>query len=277
MRSGWDRAAPGWNAHHETIGAWLRDATEAMIAMAGVQAGMRVLDVAAGTGEPALTLAARVGPTGHVLAIDLSPACVALARANLAAAGCANVECRVADGESLEVEPSSFDAAVCRLGLMFFRDPVQGLRRIHCALRPGGRVCTVVFGRPETNPCLTILMSTALKHAGQPPRDPFAPGSLMSLGRPGDIDRSMRDAGFGNVATTSIDAPFRLRSASDYLAFVRSSASPIFEVLAHVDDRTAQAAYAEMKQRLAVFQTTDGWQGPNELLLTAGRRPLETA
>src|SRR5690606_15964089 len=117
-----------------------------------------------------------VGADGYVLATDLSPAILALARENAARAGYGNVGTQVADGESLPVEPASFDAAVCRLGLMFFPDPLQGLREMHRAARAGGKACSVVFSRPDRNPCVTILMSTALKHAGLAPRDPFQPG-----------------------------------------------------------------------------------------------------
>lgn len=273
MRAQWDTAAAGWNAHTADIRAWLQRPTDAMCRMAGVRPGARVLDVAAGSGDQTLAVAQAVGAQGHVLATDLSPAIVALARDNAARAGFAQVETRVADGEDLGVPEASFDAAVCRLGLMFFPDPLQGLREMHRALRPGGGVCTMVFSRPEKNPCLTILMSTALKHAGLPARDPFLAGGLLSLGQPGRIDALFRSAGFHDVATTALDAAFRLPSVDHYLAFVRSSASPILQILGKLDSAAAEAAWREMRERLMAFTTPDGWAGPNELLLTAGRRP----
>lgn len=272
MRMQWDAAAAGWNDHTPKIRAWLGSATDAMLGMAGVATGARVLDVAAGTGDQTLAIAERVGPQGHVLATDLSPAVVSLAEANAARAGFANVHARVADGEDLQVPAASFDAAVCRLGLMFFPDPLQGLREMHRALRPAGGACAMVFSTPERNPCVTILMSTALKHAGLPPRDPYAAGGLLSLGRPGRIDELFKSAGFRDVATTAIEAPFRLPSVRDYLAFIRSSASPIQQILGRLDEAAAAAAWGEMEERLSVFATPLGWVGPNELLLTAGRR-----
>lgn len=272
MRMQWDAAAAGWNDHTPKIRAWLGSATDAMLGMAGVATGSRVLDVAAGTGDQTLAIAERVGPQGHVLATDLSPAVVSLAEANAARSGFANVHTRVADGEDLQVPGASFDAAVCRLGLMFFPDPLQGLREMHRALRPAGGACAMVFSTPERNPCVTILMSTALKHAGLPPRDPYAAGGLLSLGRPGRIDELFKSAGFGDVATTAVDAPFRLPSVRDYLAFIRSSASPIQQILGRLDEAAAAAAWGEMEERLSVFATPLGWVGPNELLLTAGRR-----
>jgi len=276
MRAQWDSAAAGWNGHTADIRAWLHRPTDAMCRMAGVRAGARVLDVAAGSGDQTLAVAQEVGAHGYVLATDLSPAIVALARDNAVRADFAQVETRVADGEDLGVPEASFDAAVCRLGLMFFPDPLRGLREMHRALRPGGGVCTMVFSRPEKNPCLTILMSTALKHAGLPARDPFVPGGLLSLGQPGRIDALFRSAGFIDVATTALDAVFRLPSVDHYLAFVRSSASPILQILGQLDAASADAAWSEMRERLMTFTTHEGWEGPNELLLTAGRRPEET-
>jgi len=273
VRTHWDAAARGWDGHSPAIRAWLRGSTDAMMAMAGVVPGARVLDVAAGAGDQTLDLAERVGPAGAVLATDLSPAIVALAQERARRAGFRQVQCRAADGEDLQVEAASFDAAVCRLGLMLFPNPLQGLREMHRALRPGGGVCTVVFSAPARNPCVTALMATALRHSGLPARDPFAPGSLFSLGQPRRIDALFLEAGFHDVATTAVDAVFRLPSVDDYLAFVRSSASPILQILAGLSEAQAEAAWNDVREQLRAFDTPTGWEGPNELLITAARRP----
>lgn len=273
VRTHWDSAARGWDAHSPEIRAWLRSSTDTMIAMAGVAQGAHVLDIAAGAGDQTLDIAERVGPAGAVLATDLSPAIVALAQERARRAGFPQVQSRVADGEDLQVEAASFDAAVCRLGLMLFPDPLQGLREMHRALRPGGGVCTVVFSAPERNPCVTILMSTALRHAGLPARDPCAPGSLFSLGQPRRLDALFLEAGFRDVATTAVDAVFRMPSVDAYLAFVRSSASPVLQILAGLDPARAQAAWDDITEQLRAFDTPTGWEGPNELLITAARRP----
>lgn len=272
VREQWDRSAQGWNDHTPEIRAWLRQATDAMLDMARVGPGASVLDVAAGAGDQTLDIAQRVGPQGRALATDLSPAILALAQKNAHQAGLRNVQTLAADGEALPVDAASFDAVVCRLGLMFFPDPLQGLRSMHRALRPGGGICTMVFSRPDRNPCLGILMSTALKHAGLPARDPFQPGGLLSLGKPGLADELFRAAGFQNIATTALDAPFRLPTARHYLDFIRSSASPIQQILGRLTPAAAEAAWAEMEERLGAFTTADGWVGPNELLLTAAQR-----
>lgn len=272
MTRQWDEAAEGWNAHTPVIRAWLAPVTEAMLNMAGVAPGMRVLDVAAGAGDQTLDLAERVGPGGAVLATDLSPGILAQAAINARRAGHTQVETRVADAEDLGLPDASFDAAVCRLGLMFLPDPLRGVREMARVLRPGARVCTVVFGSPEANPCVTLLMRVARTHAGLPPADPFQPGGLLSLGRPGALDDLFRRAGLGDVITTRMSAPFHLPTAAHYLDFVRASASPIRQILSGLPAAGQQAAWDEMAECLRAFDTPQGWVGPNELLLTSARR-----
>jgi len=268
----WDRAADGWNRHGALIRNWLRTATDAMLQMANLQPGMRVLDVAAGAGDQTLDIAERVGAAGSVVAVDVSPAILRLAQDHARRANHAQVKFRVADGQALPFDDASFDAAVCRLGLMFFPHPGRGVREMARVLRPGGWACSMVFSRPERNPCITTLMGMALRHAGLPPRDPYQPGGLLSLGRPGHVDALFREAGFREVATTTLDAPFELRSVDEYVDFVKDSAGPVRELLAALDASAAQAAWADITTRLRSFEDDDGWHGPNELLLTAARR-----
>ncbi len=272
-RAQWDENAKGWNDKSAQIRDWLRESTDAMLAMAEVGPGAHVLDVAAGAGDQTLDIAERGGPTGSVLATDLSPAILEFAKEKARRAGYGNVETQAADGENLNVPDAGFDAAICRLGLMFFPDPGKGLREMFRALKPGGRACAMVFSTPDKNPCVSILVSTALKHAGLPPRDPYQPGGLLSLGRPGLIDDLFRQAGFSSVATTKIMAPFRLPSVKNYLDFIGTSASPILQILERLDEAARDAAWAEIEGKLSAFNTPGEWEGPNELLLTVGRRP----
>ncbi len=273
VREQWDAGATGWDAHTDIVDEWLHQSTDAMLEMAGIEVGSRVLDVAAGSGGQSIAAARRVGPAGRVLASDLAPAFIALIGRNAERCGLANVQARVADGEDLQVAEASFDAAICRLGLMLFPDPLRGLREMHGALRSGGRACTLVFSRPERNPCVAILMSTVTQRAGLPPPDPNTPGGLFSLGTPGCVDELFRSAGFRDVTTIVIDAPFRLSTVDAYLDFIRTSASPILQIMRRLDDAAAAAAWAEMRERLSAFDGPSGWEGPNELLLTVGRRP----
>ena len=271
-RDDWDKAASGWDKHAPAIRQWLVQSTTAMLNMAEVAAGQTVLDLAAGAGDQTLDLAARVGPQGRIVASDISANILTLAGENARRAGFANIETHLADAEHLGLADDQFDAAVCRLGLMLLPNPLAGLRQVHRSLRPGARFCSMVFAGPEQNPCLRILMSTALRHAGLPPRDPFQPGGLLSLGRPAATDALFREAGFSAVATTSMDAPFRLPTTRHYLDFVQDAAGPILHILAGLSAKAKASAWADMTGQLDAFQTPTGWIGPNTLLLTVGRK-----
>jgi len=155
---------------------------------------------------------------------------------------------------------------------MLLPDPLKALREMARVLKPDGGACTVVFAGPEANPCIRILMSTALRHAELPPRDPCQRGGLLSLGQPDRIDELFRRAGFRDVATTRLAALFRLPTALDYIAFVRASAGPIHEILAGLTEEARERAWQDIEEQLGVYHDSSGWAGPNELLLTAGRR-----
>ncbi len=271
IRDQWDAAAEGWNRHGPQIRDWLHRPTDAMIEMADIRSAHQVLDVAAGAGDQTLDIAARVGPSGSVTATDISPGILAFAERNAAAAGHANIRILTADAECLGLPDASFDAAICRLGLMFMPAPQTALSEIRRTLKPGARFCSMVFAGPDANPLIRIQMSTALRHAGVPPRDPFAPGGLLSLGRPGDLDAHFQAAGFTRVATTRMDAPFRLPSAADYLGFIRHAAGPILQILAPLSPHARADAWADIEAQLQTYQTASGWVGPNTLLLTVGQ------
>jgi hypothetical protein len=115
-------------------------------------------------------------------------------------------------------------------------------------------------------------MSTALRHAGLPPRDPYQPGGLLSLGKPGLIDDLFQQAGFREIATSRIAAPFRLPTVKEYMNFIKTSAGPIVQIVQRLEPAKAAAAWADIEKDLSQFETATGWEGPNELLLTAARR-----
>ena len=271
-RTTWDSAAAGWHRHAPKIRDWLRQPTAMMIDMAGVAPGQRVLDLAAGAGDQTLDLAAKVGPAGQITATDISPAILAFAATAAQAAGHRNVQTLTADAARLPLTDAQFDAAVCRLGLMFLPTPLSGLAEVHRTLKPGARFAAMVFAAPDLTPCLAILMRTALRHAGLPPRDPFQPGGLTSLGKPGHLQALFDQAGFRATSTTQIDAPFVLPSTADYLDFLQDAAGPILQILAPLSPTARAEAWADIKTQLDAFQTTNGWSGPNTLLLTVGTR-----
>lgn len=270
----WDTAAAGWDRNSGLIRTWLLAPTTAMLDAAGVRAGSRVLDVAAGAGDQSLDIAARVGFSGRLLISDLSADILARAEHKLHAAGFAQVEVLHADAQQLQLSGAGFDAAVCRLGLMFCTSPLLALQGIHQALVPGGRFSGLVFAGPERNPCIATLGATAMRHAGLAPASPFKPGTLMSLGQPGLMQTLLAAAGFTDIHIRALDAPMRLPSVQHYLDFVQTAGLPIMAILAPLPLAAQRAAWQDIEAQLLRFNSADQWIGPNELLLCTARRPL---
>jgi SAM-dependent methyltransferase len=272
-RQPWDEAANGWNRHAALTRTWLKEATTAMLDAVCIASGSRVLDIAAGSGDQTLDIARRIGTQGHLLATDISASILALARENFRAAGLHGVHTRVADAQALGLAGADFDAAICRLGLMFCVDPLEALVQARMALKPGGRFSALVFSAAEKNPCLGITIGTALKHAGIAKKSMMKSGTLLSLGEPGLLDRFLREAGFININVQPLSAPFRLSSSAQYVDFLRCSASPIMEMLASLSTEAQFNAWADIEKQLNVFNTASGWEGPNELLLCSAVAP----
>jgi ubiquinone/menaquinone biosynthesis C-methylase UbiE len=272
----WDRAAAGWNHHSALIHAWLHDATQSMLDAARIGRGARVLDIAAGAGDQTLEIAKRVGASGYVLATDIAPRILAYALENARASGFAHVDTRVADAQSLNLAGANFDAAVCRLGLMFCAEPERALADIYAALKPGGGFSALVFGAPANNPLLTIPFTIANRHAGRAftQRETERPGTLMSLSDTARLTALLETAGFEDVRVQHIAAPFRAPAVDDYIAFLRTSASPLIEVLAPLPEAIQHAAWSEIRMEFDQFATAQGWVGPKALLLCSGHRPV---
>jgi SAM-dependent methyltransferase len=140
IRQEWTGAAPLWQKWNQKFVIQTREATELVLRGAQVGPGMKVLDLASGTGEPALSLARAVGPQGRVVATDLVPQMLEAARQNAAAQELENMEFRVADAESLPFSDGEFDRVTCRFGIMFFADIPKAMAEILRVLKPGGRV-----------------------------------------------------------------------------------------------------------------------------------------
>ena len=270
----WDAAAAGWDAHSSLIRAWLQEATAAMLNAAGVGNAAKVLDVAAGAGDQSLDIAERVGPTGRLCVTDISAAILARAEHKLRAAGHLHAEARCADAQQLNLAGAHFDAAVCRLGLMFCPQPVLALESIFQALAPGGRFSGLVFAGTEGNPCIRIMAATARRHAGLAPVSPYEPGSLMSLGQPGLMAALLRDAGFSDISVRALAAPMRLPHVKHYIDFVQTAGLPIMAMLAPLPAAAQAAAWQDIEQQLQRFTTPCDWIGPNELLLCVASRPI---
>src|SRR5690349_4268374 len=142
----WNDNVAAWREHAPTIRTIFAPLTKVMIEEAGIAAGQTVLDVAGGPGEPSLTIAEIVGPSGSVTMTDAVAGMVAAAEEEAERRGLTNVQFRQALADSLPFADNSFDVAVSRMGVMFFPDVVRGLREILRTLKPEGVICLAVWG-----------------------------------------------------------------------------------------------------------------------------------
>jgi SAM-dependent methyltransferase len=271
-REQWQAAAEPWHRWGPRLADWLGPATEMMLDMAGVGAGSRVLDVAAGAGDQTLAAARRVGPTGYVLATDISPNILEYAAAAAKAAGLANAETLVLDGESVDqLAEGSFDAVISRVGLIYFPDQQKALRGMRRAIRPGGKVAAIVYSTADRNQFFSIPIGIARRRAALPPPQPGQPGPF-SLGQPGVLKAAFEQAGFGDVRAQVVAAPVRLASASELVRFARESWGALHQMMAGLSAAEQEAAWAEMEQQLKQFDSADGFAAPCELVIGVGTK-----
>jgi SAM-dependent methyltransferase len=272
-RAQWEQAAEAWHRWGPTIESWLGTATEQMLDDVLLEEGSRVLDVAAGAGGQTLSAAHRVGTTGHVCATDISPAILAYAAAMAADAGLDNVTTLEADGEDLAALPAgSFDAAISRVGLIYFPDQHRALTEIRRTLRPGGRLSSVVYSTPDRNGFFAQPVGIIRRIADLPAPAPGMPGPF-SLGAPGVAEAAYERAGFIDVTVTTVPSPVRMPSAADCLRFEQDSFGALHQMLSGVTDEERAGAWREIQVALEQFESADGFVGPCEMLVVTGTKP----
>ena len=273
-RAQWEDAAESWHRWGPAIENWLGAATEQMLDDARLGPGSRVLDIAAGAGGQTLAAAHRVGATGHVLATDISPTILEYAASVAAEAGFADVVATLeADGEDLaEVPTGSFDAAISRVGLIYFPDQQQALSEICRVVRPGGRIVSVVYSTPDRNGFFAIPVSIIRRIADLPAPGPGLPGPF-SLGGPGVAEAVYAKAGIREVTVTAVPSPVRLASAAECVRFEQESFGALHQMLAGVEETQRAAAWHEIEQALGQFEDETRFLGPCEMLVVSGTRP----
>jgi SAM-dependent methyltransferase len=264
-REQWQDAAGAWHRWDPVFDRWLGEATQLMLDLAQVGEGTRVLDIAAGSGGQSLE-AARRGAV--VLATDISSNILDEAAAAARAAGLAGVATRMMDGESLDVEPGSFDAAISRLGLMYLPDKLGALAAAREALRVGGRYAAIVFSEPERNRFFSVPISIIRRNAELPPPGPGLPGPFSAT----NLAELLEEAGFREVQVQRLDAPLRLASAAECTQLERESFGALHQMLAKLDQPAREATWAEIEAALEEFEGADGFTGPCELLVGAGTK-----
>jgi SAM-dependent methyltransferase len=262
----WQDAAEAWHRWGSFLEQWLGEATQQMLDLAGVRDGSRVVDIAAGAGGQTIAAARRAGESGAVLATDISPRILELAAASARAAGLSNVATRTMDGEELEVEPGSFDAAISRLGLMYMPNKQGSLEQTRAALRPGGRYAALVFSEADKNAFFSIPIGIIRRRAELPPPAPGLPGPFSSA----NLGEQLEQAGFRDVEVRRLQAPLRMASAAECTRLERESFGALHQMLAGLDENEREETWAEIERALGEFAGPQGFVGPCEVLVGGG-------
>jgi enediyne biosynthesis protein CalE5 len=223
----WDLVASGWEKWWQDLedqGA--RQVSERLVSLARVECGHKVLDLACGYGEPAITAALKIHPSGSVLGIDISRGLLSIAKKRATECGLTNVRFEQENIEKIELPKSYFDSALSRWGLMLFQDIESTMKKVYDCLVSGGRFAVAVWGQPEKVPMLSIpfqatmrvMRSTEANYAGDTRcllshcdrASPFGLSNEQSL------KRVFQVAGFKEVRIESMLLIVKLDSAKEF-------------------------------------------------------------
>lgn len=216
-RNQWsDELSAAWERHRDRLFESQRATSDWLIERVDPQPGHVVLELAAGPGETGFEAAARVDPGGRVISTDLHDGMVAAAKRGAEARALVNVECRVMDAQSIDLEDDSVDAVISRFGVMLMPEPARALAGSARVLKPGGRLAFAVWAPPDANPWLTVLGGALLEHGHAPPGNPFEPGGIFSLSDVATNRDLMAAGGFDAVVSQEIPSVYRFGSFDDY-------------------------------------------------------------
>jgi ubiquinone/menaquinone biosynthesis C-methylase UbiE len=260
QRYGWDKAASAYERYWHSQ---LWPAQERLLALAAIQPGEHVLDVACGTGLVTFKAADAAGAAGRVMGTDISAAMVDLLSAEATRRELTNVTAERRDAEQAGLDDQTFDVALCALGLMYVPDPVAALREMHRVLKPGGRAVAAVWGaRAQCGWAEIFPIVDARVQSDVCPM-------FFQLGTGEALAASFRAAGFNNVATERISATLHYDSAAD-AAGAAFDGGPVALAVSRFDESTRATAEAEYLASIAPWQSDSGYDVPGEFVIVRG-------
>jgi ubiquinone/menaquinone biosynthesis C-methylase UbiE len=273
-RQKWDTVANGWRKWWKTIERGGRKLSERLIELAEIKPGFRVLDISTGIGEPAITAASQVGKTGYILATDISPQMLSVAKQRAISLGLENViEFKEGDTETIDLPSSMFDAALCRAGLMFLPDLNAGLSNIYKSLTEGGHFAAAVWASSEKVPFISVVMNTIMKETNTPPPLPGTPGPF-SLSDENSLKNSFLTSGFKDPNIEKKNVPLDFESADDFTNFVLETAGPVQTILANQTYRRKEEILKAITEAAKKYadRNTGKVMFENEAILIVGKK-----
>ncbi|MDH5379666.1 MAG: methyltransferase domain-containing protein [Cyclobacteriaceae bacterium] len=268
----WENAAPGWAKWEDVISNGATLITDQMLKMVDATPGNRILDLASGAGSQTLIAAERVSPEGHVVANDISQTMLNHVIQNAKSKGIKNVSTLLGAVQELDIEPDSFDSAICRFALMLFANPGIALSNVRQVLKPNGKMGVIVFSTPEENPFFVKPMQILLRNAGKTPPS-GAPG-LFSLGVPEILEKLFTESGFVNVEINKQNIHFKLPPAEESLVMIQEAFGAYRAVISDSPEHVQRTAWAEVLDYLKSLETSQGISAPAEVLVASAQKPV---
>lgn len=269
----WRDSARFWEKHAQTIRLMFAPVTRALIADARIKPGHKVLDVAGGPGEPSLTIAELVGPSGMVTCTDAIPAMVAAAENEGQRRGLTNVEFRQCTADSLPFNDNQFDAAVSRLGVMFFPDPIVGLREMLRVTKRGGVLSLVVWDKSDLNPFSYIVTNVMTQYFKSPPAT-LGASDAFRFAEPGTLAAALREAGADSVEERvlrfNIEAPI---SPAGFWEMRSETSGTLREKLNMLSDEEKEQAAQEVQETAREFFPNNEMSFPAQMIIVTGNKP----
>jgi ubiquinone/menaquinone biosynthesis C-methylase UbiE len=266
----WRDSAKYWETHARTIQTMFAPVTSALIEEAGIIEGDAVLDVAGGPGEPSLTIAEKVGPAGFVMCTDAVAEMVAAAETEAARRGLKNIQFQQCQADFLPFENNSFDAAVSRLGVMFFPDPVAALREMLRVTKTEGTLSFAVWHESDANPFAYIVTDVVSHHMKTQPADPDAPGAFR-FAEPGKLVRVLAEAGAVHVRERllkfQIEAPI---SREEFWDMRSGTSGTLREKLDALSSDLRVTIANEVKEAVAEYFPNEQMSFPAQMLIVSG-------
>jgi ubiquinone/menaquinone biosynthesis C-methylase UbiE len=269
----WDSAETTESWRHSTAERTqlLEKATELMLKAAEVRNGSRMLDIAAGTGDQTFLAAKLVGPTGNILATDLSANMLKVLDESAQQKGLTNIATSVMDAQNIDLPPNTFDSVISRFGLMFLSNLQQALSGIYNVLKNEGKFAALVWSRPENNPTFALPMAISYRYSGNVVPNPGTSSGLFSLSDPVLLIDAFQKAGFREVNVQKVALVHRFASVEEFIR-THGSSGPIGEVLNKLSESERKQVQTEIIQTLRQFQGSDGFEAPGESLLVVGTK-----
>jgi ubiquinone/menaquinone biosynthesis C-methylase UbiE len=269
----WRDSAFYWKKHLDTIRVMFAPLTQALIDDAGIIEGDSVLDVAGGSGEPSLTIAETVGPTGSVTFTDAVAEMVTAATSEAQRRGLKNIAFRQCAANSLPFQSESFDAVVCRLGAMFFPDPLVALREMLRVTKHERLVSLAVWGKSELNPFSYAITNVAARYFEVPSADPNAPGAFR-FAEPGALSEILKEAGANDVRERvlkfNIAAPV---SAEQFWEMRSETSGTLREKLAKLPRSQADLLAQEAQEAIREYSSNSQISIPAQMIVVTAQKP----